>query len=160
LVELHEAHLGMHGHGVCEVRTSTAKYRKLRALDIDFEKIEGSDLGNIVEAMRLHRQLPGHHSENRIEREAVENFRIGREQTAHARSVTHLQRRQRSIAHGIGQIGFKIALEFIQLRKTFELRLETDKGAETLAEHRLVRRNIGNWIGAYIDDGGEAVGLQ
>ena len=45
LVERHETYLGVHGHGVCEVRTSTAKDRELRTLDIDFEKIEGSDFG-------------------------------------------------------------------------------------------------------------------
>ena len=133
---------------------------ELRTLGVNFQEIDSRDLGNIIEPVCLDRHLSGHHSENRIKVEAVKNGRIGSEQAAHARSVTYFQGRRRSIAHGIGQVGFKIALAFIQRSETFELWFETDKGTDALTKHRLVRRHIGNWIGADIDDGGQAFRLQ
>jgi hypothetical protein len=130
VVETHELHLSLDDDGVLELLATVHEYGELAALDVDLDKIDAIDLGDVIEAPRLERHAI-HNAGIRLEEaEHIEGGCAGHEQTRPAGIGAQIERVLASVAHRVGEIDFVRALPLVQLGKRSSVRLEAGETAE------------------------------
>jgi hypothetical protein len=131
---------------------SVAKDRQLAALHVDLQIVELGDLRNAVQRAGVDLDFANDLSELCEARENIQNARLGRKQARHAACMADLQSPTGSIADGVRQIRFEVALAGVEFRQRIGLRLEPEERAKALGEHLLVGRFAIDRIGADVDN--------